>query len=360
MRVSGPWRVFRAMLALLALLGMSGCAMRSGPKTIPRGRFDYSVAIHKSWKEQTLLNVVRIRYMDSPMFMDVQQVVAQYTFERAASINGFTGGADPASGAASMSGRWAESPTITYAPMSGEKFTKSLLRPVDPATLLGLVQGGLPIDLVLGVGVKAINGLYSGSQTELLKRTGDLGFYQVLSLLRELQDSDEIALRVEEKQSGNVILLFRNRPAKSAATLEVRRLLHLSPDAEQFKLSVGAVQMNDKEIAMLTRSMLEMMAEISAGVEIPDSDLNEGRAVRMDTGGAPSELGRKVRLRVRSTAMKPNPNEAFAAVQYRNHWFWVDDRDLNSKRGLGFLMILFTLAESGTSPTPPLLTVSKP
>ncbi len=360
MRMSGPWHIFRSILASLALLGMSGCAMRSGPKTIPRGRFDYSAAIHRSWKEQTLLNVVKIRYMDSPMFMDVQQVVAQYTFERAASINGFTGGADPGSGAASMSGRWAESPTITYAPMSGEKFTKSLLRPVDPATLFGLVEGGLPIDLVFGAGVKVINGLHSGSQTELLKRTGDLGFYQVLALLRELQNSDEVALRIEEKQGGNVILVLRNKPAKSAAALELRRLLHLSPDAEQFKFGAGAAQTNDKEIVMLTRSMLEIMAETSAGVEIPESDLNEGRAVRMDIGGAPSDLGRNVRLRVRSTVTKPNANEAFAAVQYRNHWFWVDDRDLNSKRGLGFLMILFTLAESGTSPTPPLLTVSKP
>jgi hypothetical protein len=47
-------------------------------------------------------------------------------------------------------------------------------------------------------------------------------------------------------------------------------------------------------------------------------------------------------------------------VQYRNRWFWVDDRDLASKRGMGFLLVPFTLVESGTSATTPVLTISKP
>jgi len=140
----------------------------------------------------------------------------------------------------------------------------------------------------------------------------------------------------------------------------VRRLLHLSPDAEEFRLSLGAVAASDKEIAMLTRSMMEIIAEASAGVEIPDSDIAEGRATRMGTAGAPLDLGPTFRLRVRSAATKPAANEASAAVQYRNHWFWVDDRDLNSKRGLGFLMVLLTLAESSNPAAPPVLTISKP
>jgi len=106
--------------------------------------------------------------------------------------------------------------------------------------------------------------------------------------------------------------------------------------------------------------MLEIIAEISAGVEVPDSDIQEGRAIKMETDGTPGETGLKVRFSVRSSATRPATNEAFAAVHYRNHWFWVDDRDLNSKRGLGFLMVLFTLAESGPPPAPPALTLSKP
>lgn len=126
-----PQNVIGLVLPLLLLLWFSGCAAKVGPKNLAHDRFDYSAAITQSWKEQMLLNMVKLRYMDPPMFLDVQQVVQQYTREGSGSVfaPGWTGNSSIAP-AASASGRWAESPTITYVPVSGEKFTKSLLLPV--------------------------------------------------------------------------------------------------------------------------------------------------------------------------------------------------------------------------------------
>ena len=39
------------------------------------------------------------------------------------------------------------------------------------------------------------------------------------------------------------------------------------------------------------------------------------------------------------------PKESYAAVHYHGHWFWVDDRDLTTKRVFSFLMLAFTLME---------------
>jgi hypothetical protein len=65
-------------------------------------------------------------------------------------------------------------------------------------------------------------------------------------------------------------------------------------------------------------------------------------------------------VNVRCTEKAPPAGEAFASVRYRNHSFWVDDRDMSSERGLGFLIILFTLAESGgTVSPPPMFTISR-
>jgi len=364
LRITHPKRIIGLLLPTL-LFGLSGCAARVGPKNLAHDRFDYSAAITRSWKEQMLLNMVKLRYMDPPMFLDVQQIVQQYTREGSGSLlaPGWTGDSAIAP-AASASGRWAESPTITYTPVSGEKFTKSLLQPVSPADSFTLVQSGWPIDAVFEIGVRSVNGLHASSRTELGRRAGDPDFYRVLSMLRELQASDSFGIRVEETKGGaGGIMVFRGRhveDATAATAQKVRELLHLSPNAEEFRLAFGAVPEDDKEIAMLTRSMMEILAEASAGVEIPASDVDEGRVSKMGAPGASEGVGPRFLIRVHSSTSKPEADEAFTAVRYRNYWFWVDDRDLSSKRGLGFLMMLFTLVESGPTVAPPVLSISKP
>jgi hypothetical protein len=49
-----------ALIILIALAILNGCTT-IGPKTVPRDRFDYNIAIADSWKEQTLLNIVKLR-----------------------------------------------------------------------------------------------------------------------------------------------------------------------------------------------------------------------------------------------------------------------------------------------------------
>ena len=74
-------------ILLVGLLAFSGCT-NLGPRTVPRDRFDYNAAILDSWKQQTLLNIVRIRYADMPLFVEVASVVSGYTLEGSVSVAG--------------------------------------------------------------------------------------------------------------------------------------------------------------------------------------------------------------------------------------------------------------------------------
>ena len=57
--------VGRITLCVMVLLALNGCALRMGNKIVAGDRFDYSGAIARSWKEQMLLNMVKLRYGDN-------------------------------------------------------------------------------------------------------------------------------------------------------------------------------------------------------------------------------------------------------------------------------------------------------
>ena len=84
---SGHWTVLpeRGLL--------TGCASM-GPPTIARDRFDYDHAVTTSWKRMMLLNLVKLRYGDTPMFLDVASIINSYTLEAQVNL-GATWAASP-------------------------------------------------------------------------------------------------------------------------------------------------------------------------------------------------------------------------------------------------------------------------
>jgi hypothetical protein len=66
--------LFQFSLLLSAAVLLSGCT-HVGFKTVAVDRFDYSSAIAESWKQQIHLNILKVRYMDLQMFVEVASIV---------------------------------------------------------------------------------------------------------------------------------------------------------------------------------------------------------------------------------------------------------------------------------------------
>jgi hypothetical protein len=151
------------------------------------------------------------------------------------------------------------------------------------------------------------------------------------------------------------VLIFRNRGIDRASQKDlerVRELLQLEPGRSEFQVIYGVEPRDGTNIAMYTRSLLSIMLELAARVDVPAPDLDQGRA-------APAlkiEKGDKTELLRVHSGDEP-PADVFIAVPYRNKWFWVDDRDLISKRTIAFMMILFSLSESEGKSILPVLTI---
>ena len=354
-------------LALLSAAGVvvaAGCTTHLGPQTVARDRFDYNTEISGSWKEQTLLNIVKIRYADMPLFVEVASVVSGYTLEGAVNLGGTLSSASAIQGdslSLGTSGKYTDRPTITYAPITGQQFNQSFMNPIPPRAVLFLMQSGWAADLIFPITVDSINGLRAAVAGGANARAGDARYYRVIELLRRIQKSGAVGMQVKRQNDAKettVLFFYRQHlsPELQKDLAELDRLLGLNPTASEVSVAYGLLPKSDAEIAMLTRSMLQIMIALATQVDVPEEHVADGRTI----GSVPDRPGRDDSRRRRLISIRHSvdkPDYAFTAVKYRDHWFWIDDRDFASKRTFAFLMILFSLTESGGREGLPLVTI---
>jgi hypothetical protein len=348
----------RALVLLTAIL--AGCAS-IGPRTIGLDRFDYGTALADSWKQQTLLNIVKLRYMDLPVFMDVASIVAGYSLQTGVAVNGVVSSSKAVQGNyGSLGGQaiYTDRPTITYVPLTGEKFLRGLITPIDPKNIFFMLQSGYAADFVLALTVESLNGVRNSSTARGGVREADADFVQALRLLSEVQADGAIGMRVEDdKAKGATGVLFFKRDDMSAEVAakaaEIRRLLRLSADVHKFSLAYSPMRGADNELAVNSRSMLQIMGALASYVDVPDAHLNDRSAMPAFSNVSAENMEQRARIHSGIN----EPEHAFVSVRYRDHWYWVDDSDWQTKRALTAVMFFFTLADTGASDKLPLITI---
>ncbi|MGO8836239.1 MAG: hypothetical protein ACLQAH_04740 [Limisphaerales bacterium] len=341
-------------------LALTGCHS-IGPHTVATDRFDYSSAIADSWKQQTLLNIVKLRYLDLPVFVDVSSVVAGYSLQTGISAGGTLSSENAIQGNFGTIGGsaiYTDRPTITYTPMTGQKFLHGLMTPIEPKNIFFMLQSGYPADFILGLTVESLNGVHNRSATAGTVREADPEFVRVLQLLREVQMAGAVGMRVEENKdkTETAVMFFRrdNLPPDLLDKLgEIRRLLKLPEGQQQFNLVYSPVLGSTNELAVGSRSMVQIMIAMASYADVPESDLKDGRAT--PSVQATNNVGNGKPVEIKCS--KEKPADAFAAVLYQHQWFWIDNRDWRTKRAFTAIMFLFTMTETGADEKLPLITI---
>ena len=391
---------------LAACLAASGCL---GPAAVRSTRMRYNEVVRSTNDEQLLMNLVRLRYADTPIFIDRPNITSP--FEVAA------GGCDPGpSGSQTnfgVGGAWArDTPTLSYHPRQGREIAKALLNPLS-ADLFSVVSAGARLEQLLWLTLNDINDVQNAAHaTTLAPRTPDdnARFVRGIRLLAEIDDrggaeigfstneddrsaSDPIPVERLQGQDlisaakegyvfrargdGRMALVRREREltlkirsgfTHSPEMREMAEIFHLTPGLHRYKikseLQPGAESSPPEALVvgdtiyLNLRSVLQIMTFLSKGVCVPAEHVVDG-VVPTTPGpdGRPFDWTRVTAGNFFVASQKHRPHDAEVAVRYRGYWFYIPRQDVNSRSVLAVLEILFSLQESDEKAGGPVLTL---
>jgi hypothetical protein len=394
---------------LSSVLALGGCS-QIGPATVASARFDYNEAIIRSFDHQMLLNLVRLRYQDSVLFLDLTSVVASY--RRDATVGATAGAEIPTNVTLGLNGNmsWGESPTITYAPLQGEEFAKRMLAPIHPASILLLSRTGWGIERTFMCTVQLMNELWNGSALGGLSPNQLRNmekFHRAITLMRDLDEGgyvhftwandradlayvvpgpvpmDEEA-KAKVRELRELLKLGKNRdggkheappappgtvppPAAPGGNLEPAHATDAQKsesheiDSAPWSITIGydkGTPHGAGHITMAGRSMLGVMAFLAQRIDVPEEHVQQG-LVRVARGadGSAFNWSRATGQIFHVRSGRQKPTNACLQVFYRGYWFWIEDNDLETKSTYTLLTQLFSLQAATGDMRAPILTI---
>lgn len=388
---------------------LAGCQI--GPSALPVSSAHYSDAVRIAQSEQLLVNLVRLRYRDQPVYLSVTSISTQFELGASTSADAsiVESGNDTLGLGAGVD--YAERPTITFGILGGDAFERDMLEPVSINTIALLAESGWRVDRVLRLTVEGLNGLKhagtaSGPTPAMAPVYDD--FLEAVSLLQRLVDARliefEFELRdklisdpiprtqlsgedliiaaregIEFKRVGDsdlyqpvleerrLVLRVRPEASGSGDVARLRELLGLDPalnrydlvsrdDAEADIFVEG--RSNLSQIVVDTRSLQGVLYYLSHGVRAPKRDADR-RAITVTTAsdGSPFDWDNLLGGLFRVDHSASRPRNAAVTARHRGSWFYIADDDESSKSTFLLLRHLFTL-QSGERPAiKPVLTL---
>jgi len=381
----------------------------------------YNEAVRRVSEEQLLRNLVHIRYNEPRIHLEVSSIAAQYELDAGAEARPFFLAPNPAGSTfrtftsvlpdVNVSG--ANRPTITLIPSDNGDVVQRFLTPISLETLTFLHQTSWPASTVLRLWVERVNGVpnaptASGPQQNVIPDFGR--FRRAVALMQTAQDLGLGFVRPEERNvevsgplassvitAASVVEAAKNsleyRPRADGSTWALVRkerqlvleinpaalghpvleeltfLLNLEPDRLRYDVvAVPGIELDplrsptppSNQVRVSLRSSSQVYFYLAKGVEVPPEHLAAG-LVRLPIGPD----GRLFDGRIVTDGLftvhawrghKPPPT-AFVAIKYRGYWYYIDDRDQDTKATFALVLSLSRLDFGRGQPAAPFLTL---
>jgi hypothetical protein len=369
----------------------------------------YSDAVRVAESEQILVNLVRLRYRDIPVFLAVSNISTQFEFESQADISGgiLSGGPDGATLGVGV--RYSERPTISFSIMGGEDFQQRMLQPLQTPAIALLAESGWREDRVLRITTEEVNGLKNApaaSGPTPRRKPKFENFGEAATLIHDLSsrrlidfefetrreqlsatlpasqvDGEDTVMAVkagvefEATPAGSLALVAEKRklflrfsPESDASpeATRLRELLRLDPSLRRFEFvgaedsELDAFQPDQilREVAIDARSLMGVLYYLSNGVQLPQEHVDAGIVkATLDVNDEPFDWTEVLAGLFVVKTSKKRPERAAVAVRHRGHWFYIPDDDGNAKATFLLLHDLFSLQAGNVEEIKPVLTL---
>ena len=365
MLIFGKTRRHSAAVMVAAFgLFLSACATSYGARTVAPSGYSYNSAIAQSIDEQLLLNLVRLRYRDTVVFMDITSVTTQHAYSAGLSSETALPFQRPSNGASLIvpNAAYSETPTISYVPVTGTQFATNLLSPISAETIVLLASSGWSIERLLTCCVERLGELSnapsaSGPTPPTLPDNRD--FRRLAELLRQLQLRENVYVEHKPNSVNPSAVTYLTIDAPDAPECEeLKRLLSSEACTARYSLVAPGTPSSDQTLLAQTRTVLGALYALSHGVLVPDTHVSAGFVTtsKIESSNTPTWhafLGEQFTIH----SNQAEPAEAFIKIHYRDHWFWISDRDLESKTTFSLILFLLSLQSAASEGVTPLLTI---
>ena len=409
-----------AVVCILAAVSLLQACSTAGPALYASSFDDYNDAIRKTADGQMLANLVRMRYLEPPVFLQVASVSTSFNLGANAGASvGVTEGAGNNYGL-SAGGSYSETPTITFSLPESREYYGRLMAPLSASQITMLIEAGFDSEAVMRTSVRRINRLrnldikYSDNQP--LPDTY-AEFVEVFTLIKKLSNeglvdlgpgrattvysspvgpidqddlADVLATEVVAKYEAGIELFQNENKEWQIHTFKRRLSIRFSPDA------------TNSADARRLRELLNLYPD-RYSFPILDSELTKVEKVRAHLGQPPAALDssavwKEIGVQGRSmmeimqyastgvevpaedvakgiafdnpvrasgpgdrqfviSSSEEEPSNATLRIRHHGHWFYIPDNDLKSREEFALITALFAVTGGTVPGAHPVLTL---